>query len=1402
MNFLKSLSLDFSFKISSRIHMRIYKPIFYLLYFCFIYSLSCSHLLLAQPVSYRFNEIGLNKGLSSSRITAIAKGPQGFLWFGTASGLNRYDGYGFKVFLHKEGDSTTINDNFIDQILTGPMHSLWVYTPKGWNKFDTRTEKFSSRPKAFLQSIGMPHEWFKTMVDDGKGNYWFLYKEGLYKYNSITGKTESLNVKSTKTPLHSNSIAAMAFNSQGNFWLIYADGMLELRAGHDYRLLKNIQLFTPGAIPIDYRLFVDKENELWFYVPGQKLGSWWFNPETGNLQAVNTRSLKWRLNNDIVNGIVQDDKGAIWIATDHGGVNLIDKKKDGVRYLDNVGTKKGANYGNAIQSILKDDRGTIWMGTFKTGISYFNERKSAFFHVQNEPGNKNSLPFDDVNCFAEDRVGNLWIGTNGRGLLYYDRKTETYRQFLSNSASKNSLSNDVISSLFVDRDNKLWIGTYFGGLNCYDGNNFTRYDDTKNDSLGLSDDSIWEIFEDSKGRLWLGTLRNGLQQFDRAQKKFISYRYPHPFPFSINTIMEDRKGNIWAGGTAGIELYNPVGKLIRRFTHLENDTNSLSNNTVLDILEDKKGSIWIGTRDGLNIYQPKTDKFVRYRTEDGLPHHTILRILEDKQQQFWLSTPNGICNMISKPGGTAFIFRNYDETDGLQGRVFNDDAALLTRKGELLFGGSNGFNILHPPFNHVEKVGAALVFTDLQLFNNSVVVGQRYDGREILPESITSIKELVLNHDQNAFAIEFAALNYLDAGKVNYAYQMKGFHNTWINTDGNNRKISFTGLTPGTYTLSIKARDENGDWYPESANLRILIKPPFWASGWAYGIYVLSILGALFYGRYRIVRKAQLKFEKEQEIQEGRRREELNAMKLHFFTNVSHEFKTPLALILAPVEKLLSQYFPEREQKQFKLIHRNARRLLNMVEELLDFRKLELGELKLNIKKVSVMQIGKEVYDSFVEVAERKHIHFTFQGDDSELMGYFDADKLERILFNLLSNAFKFTPNGGSVSLVVQRIIYEDTDFVEIKVQDSGIGIPSDKLEQVFERFFQHELPGNMLNQGSGIGLSISKEFAELHGGRLYAQSEEGNGATFFLLLPIGKAFFEHNRQELVQTVAVLEPLALVEPSITKAEPAERLIHQQWAHKTILLVEDNDDYRFYIKESLKEYFNVVEASNGKEGWQKALAEHPDLIVSDVDMPEMNGMQLCQKVKQDSRTSFIPFILLTVMASEITQLKGLDFGANDYITKPFNADLLVLKIRNLLAQQDKFKETYQKQVRVAAAEPAEDSTDAEFIQKALVYVERNLANSDLSVQELGKELLLGRATLYRKIFALTGQTPVEFIRSIRLQRAKQLLEKGQLTVAEIAYEVGFTDPKYFTKVFKETFQYTPSAYQQAKRKKED
>lgn len=1000
------------------------------------------------------------------------------------------------------------------------------------------------------------------------------------------------------------------------------------------------------------------------------------------------------------------------------------------------------------------------------------------------------------------------MGTNGGGLLYYDRSSGRYTQFLHDPLDPNSVSSNVIVSLHLDHAQKLWIGSYFGGLSVYDGTTFTHYRHDPANPHSLADNRVWSIFEDSQKILWVGTLAGGLDRFDRHTGIF--HHYPANAPNSIHTnyvstITEDREGNLWVGTGFGIEV---LDRKSGRFTHYVNsgaNPSGLSSNSITSIMEDSRGFMWVGTHEGLNIFDKRTKTFQVFREEDGLPTNMVRTILEDDQHTFWLGTTNGLSRVRAtlnpQNGKYELAFKNYDESDGLQGNGFNEFAAYKTRQGELIFAGANGFNIFQPTAISVNKHPPGLVFTDFQIFNKSVGVGELHNGRAILTNTINETQEIVLKPGENMFSLEFAALSYFQPEKNKYAYLLEGFNEEWLTTDSRLRKATYTNLDPGEYTFRVKASNNDNIWNEEGISLKITVLPPFWKTRTAFFLYVCLVAGMLFLARRLTLARARLTFRLEQERQEALRRQELDKMKIKFFTNVSHEFRTPLTLILTPLDKILKNTDDPAQQNQFLLIQRNARRLLNLVNQLLDFRKMEVQEFSLNLAREDIVKFMREVTYSFSDLSEKKHIQFSFQTGLDALETFFDQDKLEKIMFNLLSNAFKFTPGGGEVAVELNLLEQEqgaDRPWLEIKVKDTGIGIPEEQHGKIFERFFQNEVPGTMVNQGSGIGLAITKEFVKLHGGSVAVESEPGEGSCFTVLLPV------RTEAEVLSIQADPKPetirsLPSAEPST--AEPLSPAARAKGSAKkpVVVLVEDNEDFRFYLKDNLSEHYTIYEAENGKEGWDQVFRLLPDLIVSDVMMPEMDGLALCRKVKQDRRTAHIPVILLTANSSEEQKLSGFETGASDFIGKPFNFEILQSRIRNLIGQKESFRNVFEKKMEVKPAGIKVDSLDEKLVQKAILQVEKNMGNPDFSVEELSRELGMSRVHLYKKLLALTGKSPIEFIRTLRLKRAAQLLEESQLTVSEIAYEVGFNNPKYFTKYFKTEFNCLPSVFAAEKQK---
>ncbi|MFB6457367.1 two-component regulator propeller domain-containing protein [Chitinophaga sp. Hz27] len=1351
----------------------------------------------AQTLNYQFNHIDINQGLLNNQVNCIFKDSTGFMWIGTISGLNRFDGYHFKAFQHDIRDTASLSDNSIEKIQRGPSNQLWLYTRSGINIYDPATSRFNHRPATLLQQWGIPGNTIKSVICL-QNQYLFLHPtNGVYLLEYSIDKhlaqiiyTDKKNHYQTRhlqhlpndsTSIINNIIADINADKDGNYWTIHSNGILEhvnsTTLQVDYR---NHSLERPDST--GFTMTTDQDGDLWLFSEKDDNGVWFFNTKEKKWTNFSQTTPGLALNNNIIRGIVQASNGEIWIGTDHGGINIINKKTHSIRYIQHIVDDNRSLSQNSITTLYKDNSGIIWVGTFKKGLNYYHENMVKFPLYQYQSYNKNSLPFDDVNRFVEDAKGNLWIGTNGGGLIYYDRNHGTFQQFKHDPANAASISGNVVVSLCIDHAQQLWAGTYFGGLDRFTGNGFVHYKHQANDPNSISDNSIWEIMEDDQQQLWVGTLNGGLNVLNPTRDKFRHMDEVYKSKY-VAALLEDHAGNIWTGSSEGITLYNPATGTVTRFVGSNGKAGSLSHNNVVCIFEDSHQRIWVGTREGLDLYNPATKTFHTLRREDGLPDNTVLNILEANDGTLWMSTPNGLSCLTVSADNKDFRFKNYDESDGLQGKEFNENAALKTSKGELLFGGGNGFNLFYPDNILLNKTIPPVVLTDLQVFNRSIQPGEKLRGDVILAQNLSQTKEITLRHDQNMFSIEFASLNYFHPEKNRYAYMLEGFNKNWLYTDGSQRKATFTNLDPGDYIFKVKASNNDGIWNEAGTTLLIHILPPFWKTWPAFLLYALLISGALLLARRIILERERLKFSIEQQRREAERMHELDTLKIRFFTNVSHEFRTPLSLIITPLEKLIGH--GENPLKgQLELMHRNARRLLNLVNQLLDFRKMEVEEIKLHAAAGDIAAYVKELTYSFSDLSEKKHIQLTFSSNVKSLKMLYDADKIEKILFNLLSNAFKFTPEDGRIEVELQYDAGQEQ--LEITVKDNGIGIPLEKQAHIFERFFQHDVPGSVMNQGSGIGLSITREFVKLHGGSISVDSAPEMGSCFLVTLPV------HTMEAAVAgqlSTTVREPANSTMPTpaivVNKDLP------------TILLVEDNEDFRFYLKDNLSQYFNIEEAENGHAGWKKLQQLQPDMIVSDIAMPVMDGLEFCRKVRKSDKTSHLPMIMLTARAEETQQLEALEIGATDYITKPFNFEMLLSRIRNTIARQESLRETFKQHFEANPSEIVISSADEQFIQQAIDIVEKNISNPDFSVEELSRALYMSRVSAYKKILGITGKSPIEFIRSIRLKRAAQLLEKSQLTVAEVAYEVGFNNPKYFTKYFKMEFNELPSVYSKKK-----
>lgn len=1354
---------------------------------CFLLALMliCPAAVVAQTSPMQFQRLDMSHGLSHHMVNDIYKDQQGFMWFATSSGLNRFDGYTVRVFRNIPTDTSSLLVDDVRQVFEGPDDQLWILTNAGNAVYDFKTERFQRNTAPILKKLSVARGLITSVTPDRAGNFWFVhYNQGLFRYNTKTKSTDRLfPVAGDSAAIASAQLSAVSEDPEGNIWLIHQNGLVEKIDAKTLKVVYRNRVILErfrGQL-FDYKVFADREGDVWIF-NDRNFGCFVLHPKTGALENFSTTSPKARLSSNIVKEIVQDDKGLVWIGTDHGGVNIFDKSAGSIRYVVNDEDDGKSISENSIQSLYKDRDGIIWVGSYNYGVSYYHENIFRFrlhTHHRNKPG---GLPFNDINAFAEDRKGNIWIGTDGGGLIRFDQRQNRYEQFLNKPGDPNSLSNNVIVSLYVDKEDVLWVGTYYGGLNRFDGKRFTRFKHDPANLRSLGDDNVWEIMEDSENNLWIGTLKRGVDVFNRQKNEFIHYAAGTPNSIHTNyvdALLEDREGNMWIGTGYGLEVLDKQSGRFIHYLNIPGDDKSISNNGVLCLLQDSRGLIWIGTLGGLNLYDPVTRSFKSFLEKDGLHHNTILTLVEDNQGAIWMSTPKGL-SQLTIAAGNEFHFKNYDQSDGLMNGAFHENAALKTSAGELIFGGSNGFNIFDPSKVLFSEGQSKVMLTDFQLFNRSVKIGEELNGDVILDRNISTVDHITASHVNNVFSIEFSALNFFHPQKTQYRYILEGFSKEWLTTDANQRKVTFTNLDPGDYTFKVRASNGDGVWNGEPTTLRITVLPPFWKSSAAFVFYAMAIVASLISVRTLIVRRERMKFRVQQEKLEAQRMHELDELKIRFFTNVSHEFRTPLSLILAPLENMLQSSTAE-QRTHLQVIQRNAKRLLNLVNQLLDFRKVEIQEVKLSTSEGDIVTFIRELVYSFSDVSKQKNIALNFRSTIPAFETNFDQDKVEKIIFNLLSNAFKFTL-AGTVEVQLSEHLADNRNYIRIDVTDTGIGIPKDKQSKVFDRFYQNE-QSTVRNEGNGIGLSIVNEFVKAHGGFMSLVSEPMNGSCFSVFLP-------------------LEPVTIkihVDSEVAaSAEGADTTPEKP----TLLLVEDNHDFRYYLKDQLVNEYTVLEAEDGTQGLKKAIHAIPDLIISDVMMPGMDGVQLCKELKSDRHTSHIPIILLTARHSSEQKIQGFEFGADDYITKPFNFEILQSRIRNLIHQRQLFQQHFQKHLTVKASEVQITSLDEKFIKSAVDTVERNIANADFSVEELSRLMGMSRVLLYKKLLSLTGKSPIEFIRSIRLQRAAQLLEKSQCTVSEIAYQVGFNNPKYFAKYFKEEYHILPSAYAASKKVKSD
>ena len=1107
----------------------------------------------------------------------------------------------------------------------------------------------------------------------------------------------------------------------------------------------------PLSPSLQYNLYIDTVDRLWFYAS-----------HTSGLQCYDTNQKQWvdyvgrkELATALITAVMDDGNGNLWIGTDDKGV-YISYNQD--KRLVRINKKSGNPFSladNHINCFFKDNQNTMWIGTAKQGVSFAGLDKIAFSTC--------FLPEqEDVKCLQEDHKGNLWMGFDGEGLIRQNSDKTSYTRF---KMKKHSILSDLIICSCLDSKGRLWFGTYGGGAFYEQGGKFTPLHNIAPASLKY----IRRIVEDANGTIWFGTFMQGLYAMD-SKNNFTAYTMNSSIlpTGSILDLAYSKGRNLYIGTSSGLYSIDIYTRKMTLITGTKANAKSLPDSYISSLFYDSRGLLWIGTRSGMTIFDKEKDEMVHLTTENGLSHNSIRAITEDKFKNIWVTTDHGITNIVvdSSPArqkkDSPYLCYPYFEKDGIGDMTFNSHSITCTEQGEILMGGIGGYLKITPrPTDFYSSSGNPVVFTGLLLANKKMEVGSRTsNGRILLPKNIQLLEEITMDYSDSNFALEVSSMDFQNRHKQQFVYRL-GEQEEWVKLEGN--RIYFNRLSYGTFRLQVKVYEPNGYDSPVSS-LLIHVRPPFWLSLPAYGCYGLMIILLFLLILRNTQRKHKRLMEQQKHEMEIAQQHEMDEAKMRFFTNVSHDLRTPLALIITPLEKLLALESARNLKSDLELIHRNAVALLNEVNQLLDFRKLDRQKTQLSLSYGSLSDFIKETCNSFKELSLKNGIQLELNLMDADICMSFDRNKMQRILLNLLSNAVKYNRKDGSVVVTVDKIDVSEKEYVRIQVADTGIGIKDENKEKVFDRFFQEQHTTTTTYVGSGIGLHIVKEYVALHQGTIRITDNQPQGSIFVITLPV----------------------------VGRVNEESQLCHDSKEESiSVLVVEDNDDFRRFLIGCLKEHYQVFEASNGKEALEILSHQSIQMVISDIMMPVMDGLELCHAVKTDIRFSHIPVILLTARTAEEHVLDGLREGADDYITKPFNLDILLLRIQKLLKWTQSNHEKFRK-MEVSPSEITISSLDEQLIEKAIRIVEENMDNSEFSVEELSAQIGISRSGLYKKLMSITGKSPLEFMRILRLKRGKQLLEKSQLSISQIAYKVGLS-PKQFSKYFKEEYGCLPSDY---------
>lgn len=1369
----------------------------------------------------RIERISLGQTLDGFTVKCLIQDKEGFIWFGTARGLVKYDGYRTRIYKNNVLDTTSLSNDHILSIYEDRAGALWVGTSfQGLNRFDKSTGKFTRFLHDPNNPASLSHNQVRSISEDFQGFLWVGTTGGLNRLDRQTGEFTRFMPDSANPDAISHRVSSVVLESRDStLWIGTYRGLNRFDREREIfttytSLAGSLNTLSSNFISA---LYEDISGHIWVGTITGGINR--FDPQQESaIRYMHQPNNPNSISNNTVWAINEDEQGNIWIGTESGGVNILDPLTGNFQHIRHTPNDPQSLYADDITAISRDNSGAFWItsgsmwergngGTY--GINRIDFHQNQFSHIYYEPATGESKT--SIHTILEARDGLLWVGTSGGGLYSVDLSTKTIKGYLHNPQNPQSVGGNQIMSIHEDADEVLWIGTRNKGLTRFDRVNgrFLHFQHQPGDSSSLGKGPVTNIFEDSKQRLWISTYGGGLNQFHRESGQFVRYLHDPADTESLSAnrlsaVAEDSSGLLWVvTHTNGINRFDPESGKFKQFVHDPKNPQSISSNTAWRIFRDRDGTIWVATSGGLNRFDATSETFKRYTAADGLSDNLVYGALEDDHGNLWLN----VRNSITRFDPHRETLRSFTRADGLINSWWKYGKFCRSRDGRMFFGGDGGIDIFHPDSLRDNPYIPPIVFTRFIHYQT---------GRESLPlvdDHISHKTEVVLSYGDPAFSFEFAALNYRSPEENQYAYRLIGAHDQW-NYLGHQRSITFSNLSPGNYQLHVKGANNDGIWNNDGALIDIIITPPWWMSNWAYLAYILSAFGLLYFLRKYELNRQHLRHNLKLEQLEKEKLQELDQSKSRFFAGISHEFRTPLTLISAPLEQLRSGTFKGDINQQYALINRNCKHLLRLIDQLLDLSRLESGKMQLQARNQDIMLLTRQLTAAFYSLAVARDITLTFQGAETPMMAYLDREHYEKIINNLVHNALKFTPAGGSITVDCQKhqrhpengipaisLPANIDTFVEVSVKDDGIGIPAAQLPHIFDRFYRTDNTTYQESKGSGIGLALSKELVELHYGGITVQSEAGKGSAFTIYLPLGKA---HLRPEEILVLSPEESLPDSTDHISEYEaqfvksadtaPPSTSAASPSSSQTVLIVEDNQDMRQLIRDILRDDFSIIEAVDGVNGLEKAQANEVDIIISDIMMPEMDGYQFCEQVKSDERISHIPVILLTALSSQDHKIAGLEKHADAYLTKPFSTRELMVRLRNLLNQREIMRKRYSKEIiNIPLSEITTTPVDEQFLQRATGIVEKNIEDESFTVEQFASEIALSRKHLHRKLTALTDLTPRDFIRTIRLKRAAQLLEKQSGTVADIAYAVGFGNLSYFSKAFKEQFGCSPSEY---------